>query len=170
MPRLRQERENGMATQAQFEFFKYLYDEEQDRYKELVKRGQLFLTVTTLYAGVLAQRVSELLTSSADQLVSKTCYTASIVALLCSSLLGIVAIGFFSYEVPNRPCQIIMDLGDQPPTDEDFYDVRIAEFAVATERNHSTNDKRAAVLRFSSYFLYAGVVFHALYFGWVGFR
>ncbi len=49
-----------MASESQYEFFKCAYDEERDRYRELINRGKVFLTVVSIYLGLLAANADRL--------------------------------------------------------------------------------------------------------------
>jgi hypothetical protein len=69
-----------------------------------------------------------------------------------------------AYEALNDPDDIIDQFGSAPLSDEEFFDNRIADYAVATERNRLVNDKKAKWLQYATYCLGLGILMHATFF------
>jgi hypothetical protein len=165
-----------MASEAQYEFFKFRYGEGQERYKELIARGQIFLSIATLYIGVLSFKPSEPLgriqplTFRSDDLLLKWSYGLILIFLLVSLLLVILALGIYKYQSISDPVSIIKRFGAVPPTDDDFRDERIVDYAVATQRNVQQNNKRAKLLYAATVFLFLGASEHVLFFVLSNFR
>lgn len=84
--------------------------------------------------------------------------------MLIAFLLSILAIGIYRYEMINRPKEIFETFGDDPPTNEEFFDDRIVDLTVACERNSSRNDRRAKLLFLASIFMLLGLFLHGVYF------
>jgi len=158
-----------MATEAQYEFFKFRYMEGIERYQALIARGQIFLSIVTLYIGVLSFKLSPsgAPVAALTDLTSpplKWLYCAILVSLLISLLLVILALGIYRYHALVDPVNIIKAYGPTPPTDEDFWDERIVNFAVVTHENIPRNNKRAKLLYLATVFLFLAALQHVLFF------
>lgn len=64
-----------------------------------------------------------------------------------------------SFEAPNDGAQLIMEYGENWPTQEQFYEDRVADFAYASSTNRSLNNQTANLLSWSSLFLAGGIVY-----------
>ena len=65
----------------------------------------------------------------------------------------------------TRPIDIKEELrafGDTGKPDAEFYEDRLADMAVAYEKNSLQTDRRALLLQISSYLMLAGLLFHLL--------
>ena len=153
-----------MATQTQYDFFKYLYDAEQTRYRELIDRGKLFLSIITIYLGLLAVAADKTIPLSKHSLIIAITYTTSVIFIVGAMVPVVLAVGVFKYERPSDPMRIVENFGREIPIDEEFLDARLVDFAVATERNFSQNEKRANLLRVSSFILLLGAIGQAVFF------
>jgi hypothetical protein len=159
-----------MATEAQYEFFKFRYMEGIERYQALIARGQIFLSIVTLYIGVLSFKLSPAgsapvvaLTELPSPLL-KWLYCSILISLLISLLLVILALGIYKYHALVDPIRIIEGYGPTPPTDQDFWDERIANFASVTHENIPRNNKRAKLLYAATIFLFLAALQHVLFF------
>lgn len=150
-----------MASKEQFEFFKSVYADEESRYRELIDRGKIILSLATLYTGFLAFTVERNSPASSEMFAL---FAAAVILLLTSFLLSILALGVYSYEGPADPEDILQNYGASPPSDADFFDARIVDYAVAANRNAAQNDRRAKFIFFSIAVLLAGLTLHAIYF------
>src|ERR1041385_844678 len=124
-----------MATEAQYEFFKFRYMEGVERYQALIARGQIFLSIVTLYIGALSFKLSPsgASTSALTELqkpLLKWMYCSVLISLLISLLLIVLALGIYKYHALIDPVRIIESYGPTPPTDPDFWDARIVNFAL----------------------------------------
>jgi hypothetical protein len=64
------------------------------------------------------------------------------------------------YEAPTDLQKVLESFGPSPPTDSDFLDDRLADLAVATDRNAIENDKVASLLTASGWLLFSAVAVH----------
>jgi hypothetical protein len=151
-----------MATENQFAFFKSLYDEENERAKILGEHAKNNLGLATLYSAfilfVIEKQIADITWSG------KLFFCGAILLMLGAFLLSLMATQIASYQIPNEPTDIIEAFGDNPPTDEEFFDDRIIEYALACETNSSVNDRKADTLRYARYLLLGGIALHASYF------
>jgi len=146
-----------MASEAQYEILRSVYQEENDRYTELINRGKIYLTICSFFLGGLAFKLNESFASATWW--AKTPYLVSAACFIASFLLIILSLGIYSHEGLCDPNEVIDNFGATPPDDDDFRDDRIADIAVATEINSAINDRRASFLSTAAYSMFSGVVF-----------
>lgn len=155
-----------MATEKQFEFFKFIYLQEEERHKELIERGKVYLAILTFYIGFLVSNFS-----SATDLTKQLTFwdIAKLSILLFGVLLFIVAFVFvtmslsiYKHEVFADPKEIIENFGETAPTDSDFYDDRIIEFSASTIKNRSINNSRAKKLKYATILMLLGITVHII--------
>jgi hypothetical protein len=96
--------------------------------------------------------------------LGKLLFCSAILFMLGSFLLSLMATQIAAFQIPNEPTDIIEGFGDDPPTDEEFFDDRIIEYALACETNSSVNDRKADMLQYARYLLLGGIAMHASYF------
>lgn len=72
--------------------------------------------------------------------------------------------GFFKYERLFNPISVLENIGKEQKKDEDFFDERIADYAVATNRNARKNNLRAKILLAEMYFILLGIVLHSIFY------
>ena len=152
----------GYATEKQYEFFKSLYDDENERTKILAEHAKNNLGLATVYSAFIIFVMDK----QTDHLtvVGKSLFVGAIIFMLAAFLLSLLATQISAFEAPTVPSDIFESYGDDPPTDEDFFDDRIVDYSVACERNSSVNDGKANLLLFARYLLLAGIAAHAAYF------
>ena len=69
-----------------------------------------------------------------------------------------------NYEGVADPKRVFAEFGAGPPSDEEFFDSRIADFIVSTDRNKRVNDEKAKVLARAGYLFLLGMTAHAAFF------
>ena len=151
-----------MATEKQYAFFKSLYDEESERAKILAEHAKNNLGLATLYSGFILFVVEKQVANIAW--LGKFLFCGAILFMLGAFLLSLMATQIADYQIPNEPTDIVEGFGDDPPTDEDFFDDRVIDYALACETNSSVNDRKADMLLDARYLLLGGITLHASYF------
>jgi len=149
-----------VATAEQYKFFRALYDEEQARYGHLEARARLYITINTVYLSALAFKATDFLGFAKEFKVPTWLFLLAAAVLVLALALSILAIRIREYEGITDPEKVIDSFGEHPPSDEDFFDDRIADFAVAANRNSTQNDTVAAHLFWASIALLIGVLIH----------
>ncbi|MGX5802626.1 hypothetical protein ACWGS9_15440 [Bradyrhizobium sp. Arg314] len=151
-----------MATQGQYDFFRLLYDQENSREGTLNQHSGRLLSLITFYSAFIiyiADRSGNL------PWVTKVVLAAAIGSMLCGFLMIVWGGRVANFEALNSPDDVIGQFPEhEGMTDERFFDLRIADFSVATERNSKVNDRRADALLWASYCLATGIALHAAYF------
>jgi hypothetical protein len=154
-----------MATQLQYDSFKAVFDEEKARYEHLEKRANLYLTIITFYLGAIVFKAEDLM-KFATRFGLSAVWCLAIGALLAFALLLVVgAISIRAYERLFDPKKEIKSYADRQPTDAEFLDKRLADFAVATERNATQNDRVARLLRRAAWLIFCSALLQILIFG-----
>jgi len=149
-----------VATELQYNVFKYLYEEESDRYSSLATRAQLYFSIISVYIGAIAFKFDDLKPYIKDFSVPVWMFVATGGVLLLALLATLAAISIRNYVGFADPEDIIDRFGDEPPTDTDFLKDRIAELAAATNLNSRQNDLTAWCLTVAICLLYVGVLLH----------
>lgn len=137
-----------MATKEQCDFFRALYEEEASRYRDLGDRAKLYLTVITAFVATLTLKADD---------VQKSALALRIPWVLVLVIGGLVAIALFLTAAATMvrryegavDAQGLLDqfiASNRPPTNEDFFDGRIVDYAVAAEVNSRINNQTGALL------------------------
>jgi len=147
-----------MATKDQCDFFRYLYEEEERRYGQLESRAKLYLSVIAVFLATLTLKAQDV--QASVKILGVPLWPLLIEALLLAGALVFVVLGAYvrTYEGVADANDVVERFGDQPPTNEDFFDDRIADYVVATVRNTEVNDRSAWHLQASAFFLAAAML------------
>jgi len=138
-----------MATKEQYEFFQFLYQEEDRRYAELESRGRFYLSIVAIFLASLLFKVEEVRASAAALSLPWWMVLAEALFLALTLLFVVIGALIRTYEGVTDPDDVIGALGKAPPANEEFFDDRIADYAVATKRNAAVNDRTATYLQIS---------------------
>lgn len=147
-----------MATREQLDFFRFLYDEEERRYGQLESRAKLYLSVIALFLATLIFKLDDAQKSIA--ILGAPWWLVLVEGILLATALAFVVIGVFIrvYEGVADPEDIVNGFGDEAPSNESFFDDRIADYVVATVRNSAMNDRAARFLEIAVLFLAAAML------------
>ena len=153
-----------MATEAQYDFFKELYDEERERYTALGTRANLYFTIISFLLGALLLKFEDLAKFLTAFQVTPEFFLWVALILTASLLCTLASIVVRKYEGIADPLVVVTEFDQGIPDDDDFRDSRIADLIVATERSSKQNDVVAFWLTVSAWITIAGVslVFVAL--------
>jgi len=150
-----------MASEKQYLYFKFLYDEEEKRFSTLQDHAKNNLTLVTLYSAFLGFAFDK---EKISNFVSLTLFTAAMLLMVFAFLTSLWATQISTYEAPSDPEEILAEMGDTPPSDDEFFDDRIVDFSVAYKRNSNVNDSKASWLSLARYSLLLGIFVHACYY------
>jgi hypothetical protein len=148
-------------TQEHLKILKSAYDDEERHFSELIARGKIYLSITSVYVGFITFKFTEIGTVVNDSIFSFALVSMAAASVLVSLILTIMALGMYAYEVPFEIGAAAKAAAGHSSIDE-FYEDVIADLAVAAERNSVVNERRAKFLAWSSYFLAAAVCSHLL--------
>lgn len=146
-----------VATELQFQVFKAVYQEENDRYVQLDSRAKFYLSLVTFFLGAIAFKFPDLLSFARLYGIPPLLYIATAVFLVLSLLLTILATRIRPYEAACDLPEIIDSFGSSASKDSDFLDERLADYAVAADRNRKENNKVANWLSWAAWLLFAAI-------------
>jgi hypothetical protein len=155
-----------MATELQYEYFQKLYEEENERYKDLAARGRFLLGLQTLYASALALKFKEFMEFAQGTKLPMQAIGAVGVLTGIGLLFTILGMRIRAYEAPSEPNAMIQHQNFDNLRDSEFIVDRLADFAVATARNSDANDRVAGLLEVSGWFTFLVVGLQMLAFAW----
>ncbi|RWH94128.1 MAG: hypothetical protein EOR51_11545 [Mesorhizobium sp.] len=153
-----------MATERQYAFLKFLYEEENARENTINQYAKTLLSLITFYSGFVIFVADKMLaTITLPMKVMFATTLASMLAAFATTVWGTRMADFEGVCDPEEACN------ELPAVDDDesenlFLRKGIADFTVATTRNSGINNRRAKTLLVESYFLAAGILSHAVFF------
>ena len=147
-----------MTLATKLEFFKAAYAEESLREQQLRTYSNNYLGLAAAYTGFLFFVVEK---ARPTDVLSWTTFVLTTCALSLGLALSLWVSKVARYEALFTPEMMSSEVGDG---EDDFLLSRIADYAVACERNVKVNDRKATVLEFATFAFVAGVVLSALYF------
>lgn len=142
-----------MATQQQFEYFKFKYKEEDERNEFLIKRSELYMSLPALIFTGLIFELSDIKCYCSGSCLTTILFCSLLVSLVITIVFILLAIRLRDYQQDLDVGEYVEELGNSAPTDEEFFNNRIAMFIVATKNNFAINNAKAANLKKSTYFL-----------------
>jgi hypothetical protein len=149
-----------VATEQQFAYFKSVYDEENARQALLQERAKNYLSLATFYSAFVLFVVEKL---RPETTTPKIVFVATVGSMLAAFLFSLWSVRVSEYEALNDPEEIIHNFGTTPPEDQDFFDDRIVDYAVAYKRNSEVNDRKAFQLTLAGHLILVGIFMHAIY-------
>ena len=154
-----------MATHEQYEFFKFLYQEEGERYSQLEARAKLYLGVITVFLATLLYKAGEVKASVTAIRIPWALVLIEAALLAASLMFTVFGSLIRTYEGLADPEEIIKKFSASPVADEDFLDDRLVDFAVATNHDSKVNDRTAMFLSAAGILLSAAMVVIVLMIG-----
>ena len=135
-----------MATEAQYKIFKELYDEETKRYSDLDNKGKLYITIVTFYLGAIAFKFRDVSEFTNSVSFAKWFYLVIASMLVAALVFTVYSLRVRTSEGIADPEEIIANFGPVAPTNEEFFEDRIADLAAATNKNSRRNNQIADYL------------------------
>lgn len=151
-----------MATKEQWEVFKFLLVEESQRYNDLNDKGKIYISIIAIYLGAIAFKIDQWIPIVKVDKITTFFFVAALISFIGALFTTIVAMGIYSYEGINDPEDILDSFGDEPQTNAEFFDNRIVDATVATNRNIQKNNFRAKLLYLSSTLIGIAILSHAI--------
>lgn len=137
----------AMATQAQYDFFKQLFELEEQRYANLQMKAKFFLGAASAVVAAVTLKLPDVLTFVQRFRVDVSAVILIGIGMTVAIVCSIAAMTIAHYDRVADPERIIRSFGDDPPADDDFRDDRIVDYAVATNVNFKTNNRTATYLQ-----------------------
>ena len=147
-----------MATEAQAEFFKFLYEEQTKRRKNLSERSKFYFTIISFYLGVIYFKFQDVVK---DPVVPPILFWSGIVSAALLTIGLVFTVVGTRVKPYAKPCDLddyFKGLGATPPTDADFFDDRIVDYSAAVSQNSILNQETARSLRVVGWSIVAAVI------------
>lgn len=151
-----------MPSTEQFEYFKLIYATEMERGSELVNRAKIYLSVITLYMGLLGIAANSVIPLIADSWFAVALYFLGFLAFVSALVLVVLAMGVYNYVYPTDPENVFLGYDPDWPENDQFFRLRMAELAAAFKHNHPLNERRATCLKRASLCMLLGVGCHTV--------
>lgn len=155
-----------MITKDQYEFFKAEHNREAVRYSELIKKGQIYLSVQSFIMTALLFKLKDLI-NAIERVncleLARGLSVGSIIIIIISMLFNVWAMKISKYDRVSNLKKIFNDYQNESMEDGEFFLRRIADYTVVTERNWKTNQRTAAFLSYSLYTLLSGILITAIF-------
>ena len=151
-----------MATLEQYEFFKEQFLDEEKRYDSLTKKAEIFLSLLSLFfTGLIfgLKDLQELLAKMPNKTIAVSILAGAVPFFVLAVYCIIRSLRVQSFEAVMDLSTYYEELGDEPMTNEDFFDKRIVDYVEATLTNEKVNDSRADQLRYSLVCISIGFIF-----------
>jgi hypothetical protein len=152
-----------MASEKQYDFFKLLYDEESAREKQLNEGAKHLMSLATLYSAFAIYAVKDAQFDRWD----KVGFGIAIGLMLVTFLAALMTLRVKTFEAITTPRRALKSFGKAPLSDAAFYDRRIADLVVATERNCKVNDRKARMLALAGSAAPLAIFAQAAFFIWL---
>lgn len=147
-------------SKDQYSFFVKLYDEESAREKQLNDNGKNNLSLVAVYSAFVIFVTEKM---RPENLYLKGLFVGVIAFMLAAFFLTLRLLAIKKYEAITLPATVI-DAYKEKPTSSNFFDDRIADIFVATERNTIVNNNKARQLYIAGYLILVGIGLHGIFF------
>ncbi len=134
------------VRKEQYEFFRALYDEEERTTVQLEGRAKVYLGVISAFLATLLLKADD--AQKVAAVLKVPWFLLLLEALPMTVALGVVfwALRIREFEAVNDGPDLIDRYGDDWPTEEQFYEDRVADYAVASSINRGLNNQTAGLL------------------------
>ena len=117
-----------MATQAQYDFFKDLYEEENARAQSLIDRGKIYLSIVSLFFGGVFLKLDWAIDHRNEIERGFGFYVIGTASFLIALVLVCLALQVLSYEALTDPEELIVQISGEQAADAEFRAARIADY------------------------------------------
>ena len=142
-----------MITKEQYEFFSGLYEDAERTYGQLEARGNLYLGIIAGFLATVLLKADGAVSSANSLGVPWWAVLVEALLFAGSLLFVLLALRIRSYEAVNDPQKIVDGWKGDGPSNEEFYEDRIADYVVAASRNAEINNQKATMLSVAGWLL-----------------
>jgi len=148
-----------MASKDQYEFFRRLYEEEERTSLQLEGRAKAYLGIISAFLVTIFLKTDDAINSASKLKIPFPLLLVE--ALFFSAALAFVlfALRIREFEAVNDGVRIIEEATNDGPTDEQFFEDRIVDYAFASSRNRQINNETSSALARAAWLLIAGMIF-----------
>jgi len=148
-----------MASKDQYEFFRRLYEEEERTSLQLEGRAKVYLGIISAFLVTFFLKTDDAINSASKLKIPFPLLLVE--ALFFSAALAFVlfALRIREFEAVNDGVRIIEEATNDGPTDEQFFEDRIVDYAFASSRNRQINNETSSALARAAWLPIAGMIF-----------
>jgi hypothetical protein len=146
------------VSKEQYEFFHGLYEAEERTYEQLENRAKVYLGVITAFVATLLFKANEVAGSARTLGVPWWIVLVEAVILSLALALVLFALRVRGYEAVADGESLLKSFQGDGPTDEEFFEDRMVDYAVASSRNLAENNRTGRVLAWASWLMVSGMV------------
>jgi hypothetical protein len=147
------------VTKDQYEFFRSLYDEEERTSLQLEGRAKVYLGIISAFLAALIVKADDAKHMASSLGVPWTFLLLEAFPMTIALVIVLWALRIREFEAVNDGPELIEGYGDDWPHDEQFYEDRVADYAVASSINRGLNNVTAGQLSVASWFMAGGIVY-----------
>jgi len=140
-------------------YLKFIFEVEEERHRDLTNLGKLFSGVISGFLGLVAFRMTDfqaLFAATHDALLYA--HAIGLLALAVALLLVVRSMGIRVYERLNDPEAVLESCERHGWDGAKLRMHRMADYAIAANRNKLSNDAQAYWLRISGWFMLFGLI------------
>ena len=142
--------------------FQKLYDDEIVRLRDLVERGKVMIGIVTAYFAFFTFSIEKLDLAGYAASLLLLLVVFAVVVFVSALAFALYALKVTNYSGCPDPEQELRDIEQQRRSAEEFWQTRMAIYAVAANRNAALNNERGNCLRWAGRLLLAGITLHGL--------
>lgn len=147
-----------MATKDQYEFFHSLYEVEERTSLQLEGRAKVYLGIISAFLVAVFLKTDEVIKSSKSLKISFAFVLVEALLLSLALVFLMFALRIRAFEAINDGKEIVNDYEGPWPDDEEFFEDRIADYAVASSRNRAINNQTASLLATAAWLIIFGML------------
>jgi hypothetical protein len=146
------------VTKEQYEFYRSLYDEEEQTSVQLEGRSKVYLgVVSAILAAILFKADDARKTADALHIPWELLLLEAL-AMTLALLVVLWALRFRDYQAVSDGLELLEKDYDDWPTNEQFYEGRLADYAEASTENRRINMETARLLAVASWLMASGIL------------
>jgi hypothetical protein len=146
------------VTKEQYEFYRSLYDEEERTSVQLEGRSKVYLgVVSAILAAILFKADDARKTADALHIPWELLLLEAL-AMTLALLVVLWALRFRDYQAVSDGVELFDRDSDNWPSNEEFYEERVADYAEASTENKRINTQTARLLAVASWLISSGIL------------
>lgn len=147
-----------MASREQYEFFKFLYEEEDRRSKELETRAQFYFAVISAFLATLLFNAAGIRNDISTLGIAPDMIIVETALLMGSLLLVVIAMMIRKHQRIAAGNDMLSRFGNTPLSEEAFFTMCIGDYNKAIQYNRKKNAKAASYLLWGSILLVTSMI------------
>jgi hypothetical protein len=147
-----------MATKEQYDFFRSLYEEEERTQEQLEGRAKVYLSIVSAFLAALLLKTGDVSANAKTLGIPWEILLIEALLFALALLFVVFALRIKAYEAVADALAIVEKFEGDGPTDAEFMEDRIADYAVAASHNLVANNQTASILAWAGRFLVMAMI------------